>query len=204
MTGINLWLFVLWQLQSVGCPDHWLPKLKSKEHEILSPLWPFCHLCPAPPKKNLRVSSQSTSSPFDCAMKAGMAVIVSAFSTWCWCPWYTQRRSNQNLWWSSVLRAHCFFSSHVSGKNTRNFSCKRFTRPFSKLTIAGWNIPIFNRKYIFKVSMFHCYVRLPACTKTIQNPQKKSCNFDGTEWPSWPNLGMTFLQGVLISPCAGV
>ena len=29
--------------------------------------------------------------------------------------------------------------------------------------IAGWNITIFNRKYIFKGSIFHCYVRLPEC-----------------------------------------
>ncbi len=26
-----------------------------------------------------------------------------------------------------------------------------------------WNITIFNRKYIFKGSIFHCYVRLPEC-----------------------------------------
>ncbi len=30
--------------------------------------------------------------------------------------------------------------------------------------IAGWNIPIFNRKYIFKGSILHCYVRLLECT----------------------------------------
>ncbi len=29
--------------------------------------------------------------------------------------------------------------------------------------IAAWNIPIFNRKYIFKGYIFHCYVRLPEC-----------------------------------------
>ena len=32
--------------------------------------------------------------------------------------------------------------------------------------IAGWNILIFNRKYIFNpgpLSIFHCYVRLPEC-----------------------------------------
>ena len=27
---------------------------------------------------------------------------------------------------------------------------------FGKLTLAGWNIPIFHRKYIFKGSIFHC------------------------------------------------
>ena len=27
--------------------------------------------------------------------------------------------------------------------------------------MAGWNIPILNRKYILKGSMFHCYVSLP-------------------------------------------
>ena len=30
-----------------------------------------------------------------------------------------------------------------------------------------WNIPIFNRKYIFKGSIFHCYVRLPECNTEI-------------------------------------
>ena len=32
--------------------------------------------------------------------------------------------------------------------------------PSSKLTYQ-WKIPIFNRKYIFKGSIFHCYVSLP-------------------------------------------
>ena len=29
--------------------------------------------------------------------------------------------------------------------------------------IAGWNITVFDRKYIFKWTMFHCYVGLPEC-----------------------------------------
>ena len=29
--------------------------------------------------------------------------------------------------------------------------------------IAGWNITIFDRKYIFKWTMFHCYVGLAEC-----------------------------------------
>ena len=36
-----------------------------------------------------------------------------------------------------------------------------------------WNIPIFNRKYIFKGSIFHCYVRLPSWifSESISVPQ---------------------------------
>ena len=34
--------------------------------------------------------------------------------------------------------------------------------PSGKLTWQ-WNIPIFNRKYIFNWPMFHCYVSLPGC-----------------------------------------
>ena len=34
--------------------------------------------------------------------------------------------------------------------------------PSGKLTWQ-WNIPMSNRKYIFKGSIFHCYVRLPEC-----------------------------------------
>ena len=39
------------------------------------------------------------------------------------------------------------------------------TLPSGKLTEQWqWNIHIFNRKYIFKGSIFHCYVGLPECT----------------------------------------
>ncbi len=34
--------------------------------------------------------------------------------------------------------------------------------PSGKLTWQ-WNIPVFHRKYIFKGSIFHCYVSLPEC-----------------------------------------
>ena len=43
--------------------------------------------------------------------------------------------------------------------------------------IAGWNIPIFNRKYIFKRSIFHCHVSLPECIPfscQCQTPMKIS------------------------------
>ena len=44
------------------------------------------------------------------------------------------------------------------------FGAKTFVGdiPVGKLTWQ-WNIPMFNRKYIFKGSSFHCYVRLPEC-----------------------------------------
>ncbi len=38
-----------------------------------------------------------------------------------------------------------------------------FPIPSGKTTTKQWNIPMFNRKYIFKGSVFHCYV-LPECT----------------------------------------
>ena len=38
--------------------------------------------------------------------------------------------------------------------------------PSGKLTWQ-WNIPSFNRKYIFKGSIFRCYVSLPECTKQL-------------------------------------
>ena len=43
--------------------------------------------------------------------------------------------------------------------------------------IAGWNIPMFNRKYIFKRSIFHCHVSLPECIPfscQCQTPMKSS------------------------------
>ena len=40
--------------------------------------------------------------------------------------------------------------------------------PFGKLTWQ-WKIPIFNRKYIFKGSIFRCYVSLPEGNPTNQD-----------------------------------
>ena len=44
-----------------------------------------------------------------------------------------------------------------------------FGIPFSKLTWQ-WNITIFNRKYIFKWSVFHCHVSLPEGTPCLFLP----------------------------------
>ena len=38
----------------------------------------------------------------------------------------------------------------------------RWNLPYGKLT-QQWKISILNRKYIFKGSIFHCYVSLPEC-----------------------------------------
>ena len=46
--------------------------------------------------------------------------------------------------------------------------------PSGKLTWQ-WNIPFFSRKYIFKGSIFHCYVRLPECIFV----QSKQCTING-------------------------
>ena len=42
-------------------------------------------------------------------------------------------------------------------------SANHLVIPSSKLT-EQWKIAIFNRKYIFKGSILHCYVSLPDCT----------------------------------------
>ena len=44
--------------------------------------------------------------------------------------------------------------------------------PSCKLTWQ-WKIPILCRKYIFKWSMFHCYVSLPECSQYSQNAVPK-------------------------------
>ena len=44
--------------------------------------------------------------------------------------------------------------------------------PSSKLTWQ-WNIPIFNRKYIFKWWIFHCHVSLPECSWCLNPPIRK-------------------------------
>lgn len=43
----------------------------------------------------------------------------------------------------------------------------KLTTPLVNQQPAGWNIPILNRKYIFKGSLFHCYVSLPKCNLLI-------------------------------------
>ena len=39
-----------------------------------------------------------------------------------------------------------------------------------------WNIPNFDRKYIFKGSVFHCYVSLPECSQIGNLPQIRGEN----------------------------
>ena len=46
-----------------------------------------------------------------------------------------------------------------------------FQIPSGKLRLAGWNIPIFHRKYIFQGSILHCYLSLPECIFKGENPQ---------------------------------
>ena len=78
--------------------------------------------------------------------------------------------------------------------------------------IAGWKITIFNRKYIFKGSISHCYVSLPECklpTKKKLQPRCTGTTVGKKSFPGPPGLYQNphktgilvqfFNQGVLTS-----
>ena len=43
-----------------------------------------------------------------------------------------------------------------------------------KANMASFKLPMFNRKYIFKGSIFHCYVSLSECSQTYTLPETSS------------------------------
>ena len=73
-----------------------------------------------------------------------------------WCCWWTNSGQPVDKFLGDLSRGHrkWWFS--------RGNHPPKMPLPSGKLTWQ-WNITIFNRKYIFKWSIFHCYVSLPEC-----------------------------------------
>ena len=64
----------------------------------------------------------------------------------------------------------------------RCFGTQKTARFSGKQTMAGWKIPILNRKYIVKNGGFYiANVRLPECTPKMVRAPQKSNTVDGSE-----------------------
>ena len=76
--------------------------------------------------------------------------------------WTLRDWKNKHIpqWWFKQTMVESFLRITSKTKNPRWFWKKRV--PSGKLTWQ-WNTPNFDGKYIFKGSIFHCYVRLPEC-----------------------------------------
>ena len=68
---------------------------------------------------------------------------------------------------------HLTSPSPKKKRSSQALPCRgRHSRSLNTTNIAGWNIPVFNRKYIFKGLIFHCDVSLPECNLHLRNLRK--------------------------------
>ena len=84
-----------------------------------------------------------------------------------------QENAGSFAWRSCISGQHWFSFKYMThgDSHTLNGPTELGTPPQKKVGVLlpsgkltwQWNIPIFNRKYIFNGSIFHCYVSLPEC-----------------------------------------
>ena len=103
----------------------------------------------------------------------------------------------QYVWNNPLWGINSMFESFFLGESFWNNPCRILLGnqskrhqpklPSGKLTWQ-WNIPVFNRKYIFKGSNVHCYVRLPEGNKKPSATSSSSSPPVGILQDPAPNL----------------
>ena len=88
----------------------------------------------------------------------------------------------KEMWWWSIAHLSITKPRNTGPSQVAPGELRQLTRPgvypLVNDHIAGWKIPIFNRKYIFlSGSIFHCYVSLPECISKIGEPKTGTLSY---------------------------